>query len=548
MFRQVTIGLLTVLIALCAVVVARADGTPTPGGDANTLLQQGIDKLNNGDFDGAIADFDKAIAIDPTLEAAYVRRGNARYGKADYDNALADYAKAVQLNPNDAIASFNICNTQYQRKAYQDALTACNTALKLDPTYSPAFDSRGLVKNLLGDLDGAIADDTQAIAINKQDVIAWRNRGLAYQKKGNLSAALADFDQAITINPNYVDAYYSRGIARDAMKDTAGASADFQKVLDLAPDFPDADNLKAYLNQFNTSAWLPVLSGLLIAAITFTVVNRRRGGKPRFSFFMALIQAFVVLLFAWGVFFTLTPHGWQFQINTTPILFLIAISLFGGAFLASVLLPMYYVRKAIDSGAYDRALRYARWSRWSPGSIGGFMQGTALTALGRFDEAIPLLRKAAEHESRGTSAKDTLAWALYYAGQDAEAAQLFQESLTRAPNGLAATHGLAEIALTQGEGARALTLLDGLKSERSGILEDRAWALAMTGNCLAAQKIMGEAAGQAVSVPDRAARAYRAAQVWALCGNTAKATESLREAVKIDPHGIYGLRAAKALG
>src|SRR5205085_10222994 len=50
---------------------------------------------------------------------------------------------------------------------------------------------QGAVKEKRGDLDGAIADYTRAIALNPRYSIAYYDRGVVHGKKGELEAALA---------------------------------------------------------------------------------------------------------------------------------------------------------------------------------------------------------------------------------------------------------------------------------------------------------------------------------------------------------------------
>ncbi len=42
-----------------------------------------------------MADFNKAIALNPNFAAAYNNRGLAQYNKGNLDSALADYMKAI---------------------------------------------------------------------------------------------------------------------------------------------------------------------------------------------------------------------------------------------------------------------------------------------------------------------------------------------------------------------------------------------------------------------------------------------------------------------
>ena len=49
-----------------------------------------------GDYDRAIADYNKALELDPKDATAYNNRGYAYRQKGDYDKAIADYDKALE--------------------------------------------------------------------------------------------------------------------------------------------------------------------------------------------------------------------------------------------------------------------------------------------------------------------------------------------------------------------------------------------------------------------------------------------------------------------
>src|SRR5262249_23214338 len=67
----------------------------------------GLARIKLGDYEGAIADCDHAIAINPRLYDAYNNRGVARYALKDYDRAIVDYDRAIAINPRNAEAYNN---------------------------------------------------------------------------------------------------------------------------------------------------------------------------------------------------------------------------------------------------------------------------------------------------------------------------------------------------------------------------------------------------------------------------------------------------------
>jgi tetratricopeptide (TPR) repeat protein len=69
--------------------------------DARAYREQGIVAYRNGDLDGAIADFDQAIQLDPKFSAAYIDRGIVFYRLRKFDRAFADIARAKRIEKTD---------------------------------------------------------------------------------------------------------------------------------------------------------------------------------------------------------------------------------------------------------------------------------------------------------------------------------------------------------------------------------------------------------------------------------------------------------------
>jgi tetratricopeptide (TPR) repeat protein len=68
-----------------------------PVKDAQFYRQQGIASYRSGDLPVAMADFDLAIRLDPSLEEAYIDRGIVLYRLHQLDRAFADVAQAMRI-------------------------------------------------------------------------------------------------------------------------------------------------------------------------------------------------------------------------------------------------------------------------------------------------------------------------------------------------------------------------------------------------------------------------------------------------------------------
>ena len=73
--------------------------------------------------------------------------------------------------------------------------------------------TRGIASSEKGEVELAIEDYTEAIALNPKFAEAYYQRGLAYSKKGEIKLAIADYTKAIELKSDYADAYYRRSRA-----------------------------------------------------------------------------------------------------------------------------------------------------------------------------------------------------------------------------------------------------------------------------------------------------------------------------------------------
>ena len=160
-------------------------------------FNRGIEQRNDGEYEKAIAEFTKAIQLDPKMADSYYERGSALLTlETDLDAALRDFSKAIELNKKHYDAYFNRGTLFEKKKEWDKAIADFTSYITLDPAdygqSASGFIERGKCLMEKGDLSASIADFTRAINAYPKDADAYKNRALAYKKAGKKAEAEAD--------------------------------------------------------------------------------------------------------------------------------------------------------------------------------------------------------------------------------------------------------------------------------------------------------------------------------------------------------------------
>ncbi|GHU76330.1 hypothetical protein FACS189461_3780 [Spirochaetia bacterium] len=188
--------------------------------DAESHFTKGKSFNDKKDWDNAIAEYTKAIKLNPNKAEYYKSRGDVYRLSGDnvdedlvgidaMDRAIADYTQAIKHNPNDADSKEQIGYCHY---------------------------SRG--NSYIGkrDYDGAIAEFSQAIKIDPSSGFSYGGRGRAYYKRGiayneqrgffekifltdkkDYKSAIADLKQAIKLRPD-MKKYWKEDLANARLR------------------------------------------------------------------------------------------------------------------------------------------------------------------------------------------------------------------------------------------------------------------------------------------------------------------------------------------
>ncbi|CCI01355.1 tetratricopeptide repeat protein [Microcystis aeruginosa] len=169
-YRNVALlGLTTILINPITVSYAQSSPILSTQTDnyvvqitSDDYYKQGIEKLQSGDYQGAIEAFNQAILLNPNNIDAYISRGIAYAALTNYQKAISDY----------------------------------DEALKLDSSNADAYNNRGVCRQALGDFQGAIQDFYEVIRLQPNSILPYLNVGNVFYTQGNYTASMQNFRTA----------------------------------------------------------------------------------------------------------------------------------------------------------------------------------------------------------------------------------------------------------------------------------------------------------------------------------------------------------------
>jgi tetratricopeptide (TPR) repeat protein len=215
----------------------------SPGTHPEAYLVLGTLADRDGNHDARIDYMTKAIEILPSYAAAYAGRGHGYMDEKKFTQALADFNKAISLQPtlaaslkpNFVIVYIERASDSMNLGRYQAGIEDLTKAIQLDEQNARALGDLGDAYNATQQYDKALVVLTKDIAINPDYAFSYSDRGVTYLNIGKLDQALADLNKAIQLGDTAATTYFVRGEVYQLQSNKTAALKDYQKSLELSP-------------------------------------------------------------------------------------------------------------------------------------------------------------------------------------------------------------------------------------------------------------------------------------------------------------------------
>jgi tetratricopeptide (TPR) repeat protein len=217
--------------------------------DAFAYRQRGIARSEGryADLDGALADLDEAVRLQPADPLNWRHRGMVQVFKRDYDRALTDFDESIRLDPNSADAYTKRCLAWSRKGMNEKILVDIEEAIRREPHNADHYCSRALAWFAKGDKTRGWADLEKAVEVNPEVGWVYTARAKVNMQFGSLNEAVADLDRAIALEPNVASWYVERSRVQLLRGDDKLAHEDIDRALKLDPTYSRYYQYKAEL-------------------------------------------------------------------------------------------------------------------------------------------------------------------------------------------------------------------------------------------------------------------------------------------------------------
>jgi len=179
---------------------------------ANTALSRGIDFYQQGNYDGAVKEFQRSIGLAPNSAYTqnsydYMVRSLLKLSRTD--DAIKAYKQAIRLDPTNDSYHVNLGDIYFSLGRYDEAKSEYNEAVKIDPTSTLNWYSLGQAYMQTGNYAGAEQAFKTVNAHSPQE--ATFALGQTYHLMGRYDDAVSELKSAIAMNKDFGYAYFELG-------------------------------------------------------------------------------------------------------------------------------------------------------------------------------------------------------------------------------------------------------------------------------------------------------------------------------------------------
>ncbi len=191
----------------------------------------------------AMAQFAKALAIDPDHADAHNNLANVMSKSGKPDLSLHHYRKAAELRPKNSEYLSNLGAALFSQGMVDEALVYYQKAYQLKPDNTTILNRLGYALFSQGNTDDSIAYYLKTLELSPNNAEAHGKMGDALLRKKDYHQAIYYYLKALEQNSNDAQSHYNLGIAYSKTDRLKQAEGHFMQAIKISPDLQVPDSM-----------------------------------------------------------------------------------------------------------------------------------------------------------------------------------------------------------------------------------------------------------------------------------------------------------------
>ena len=204
--------------------------------------------VRKGDFAGAEAEFQKALALNPKSSEAHQGLGHVHLARKDLKRAEQEYQAAADLAPLRSAVRLRLAATKMLAGDPDGGRRVLEDLARKAPDYIPALSRLAEISFAKKEYDECDSLIRRVLALDPINLEAAMLSARVKLAKGQTDKAVAELERVVQTRPKSAQAQYQLALARLLNKDAGKAMTTLRQVLTLEPEFFDAALLLAELH------------------------------------------------------------------------------------------------------------------------------------------------------------------------------------------------------------------------------------------------------------------------------------------------------------
>ncbi len=192
--------------------------TLQPGQDMKLPFEMTPEEQKKLEEDGKRAEARRQSSAD--VQAAF-EAGNKLSDEGNYEGAIAEYIKALEKDPEQANIFGNMAEAYRKWGKLPEALDSYQKAIAVNPNEAVFYTNMGVVLDKMGKSAESQEAFKKAASLNPGgSAQSYYNLGATNVNSGRTTEAIESFRQAIAADPNFAEAYYQLGMCLSGKAET----------------------------------------------------------------------------------------------------------------------------------------------------------------------------------------------------------------------------------------------------------------------------------------------------------------------------------------